>query len=93
MSDLRDLMQADVEAVFLTDFAQAVTIAGTETQAIINDTFEDDDPRAPWLRVATSDLDGVNPGATVTIGAASYKIEVIRPGREGMSELRLSAVL
>lgn len=89
----RDILADDVAALFLTDFAEDVTIAGETVKAIRNDTFEDDDPRAPWLRVASADLVDVPLGAAVVIGADSYKLEVIRPGREGVTEIRLSAVL
>ena len=89
MSALLDQIAADAGAVFLTDFAEAVTIAGVSRQAIVIDDFEQADPRAPVLKARTVDLDGVPAGAAVVVRGVTYALEFVRPGRFGVSEAGL----
>lgn len=89
---LADTLTADVTDVFLTDFAEAVTIDGTPAQAIVYDDFESADPRSPQLRVATAVLDGVVQGDEVVLRGVTYTIEFVRPGRHGTSFIGLTAL-
>ncbi|MBX9606414.1 MAG: hypothetical protein K2Y51_09320 [Gammaproteobacteria bacterium] len=89
MSALLDQIAADAGAVFLTDFAETVTIAGVPRQAIVIDDFEQADPRAPVLKARTVDLDGVAAGAAVVVRGVTYALEYVRPGRFGVSEAGL----
>ncbi len=89
MSDLLDQIATDAGAVFLTDFAESVTIAGVTRQAIVIDDFEQADPRAPVLKARNVDLDGVPVGAAVVVRGVTYALEFVRPGRFAVSEVGL----
>lgn len=89
MSDLSVQIALDAGAVFLTDFAETVTIAGVDRQAIVIDDFENADPRAPELRVRTVDLDGVALYSTIVVRGVSYRLEWVRPGRFALSTVGL----
>ena len=92
MSDLLDVVAADVADVHLTDFAEAVTIDGVTVQAIVLDDFESADPRAPVLRVAEADITSAALGDAVVVRGVNYTVEFHRPGRFGMAEIGLTAL-
>ena len=86
MTHLLAQIAADAAEVFLTDFAESVTVDGVPRQAIVIDDFENADPRAPVLKMRSVDLDGVPSGATFVIRGVSYTLEGVRPGRFSVSE-------
>jgi hypothetical protein len=89
MTTLTTQIVDDVTAVFLSDFAEAVTINGQARQAIVLDDFDNADPRAPILRVRNVDIDGLPTGTAVVVRGVNYAIEFFRPGRFGLSEIGL----
>lgn len=89
MSDLTAQIAADAGAVFLTDFAESVTIQGVTRQAIVLDDFDNADPRAPVLKVRTVDVETTPLGAAIVVRGVSYVLEFLRPGRFGVSEIGL----
>lgn len=92
MGDLLTVISDDVGDVFLIDYAVTITIDGNSAQAIPLDDFASSDPRAPRLRVASADIDGIAQGTAVIYNGASYTIESILPGRFGLSDVLLTAL-
>lgn len=92
MSTLADLIADDVGDVLLTDFTETVTIDGTERPAIVLDDFEQADPRAPVLRMASAHLVGAALGDEVVLRGVTYTVQFHRPGRHGLSEIGLTAL-
>lgn len=88
-TEFAELLADDAGAVFLTDFAETVTLGGVSRQAIVIDDFENADPRAPELRVRTVDLEGVAVRSAVVVRGVTYALEFIRPGRFGLSVIGL----